>query len=284
MSAAIMEHDGGLPRAEAERLAQAQAARPSMRAPERTEADRLVERYGELALDVLGWRNFAASEPDEVLELTVLVPGRGPWVAHATSCESMIRLCREGGRITGGSGVYVVANKVAPEIVARDHPDEWHPARNGRASDSDIECRRVVYVDIDPSRPKGISATDEEKSAARRVAQDVERFLVGVLGDDRSIGRGDSGNGCSIFVAIEPRPVEGDDAAGIARLLAALNARFGTEAVHIDQKVANPARLVPAFGTQKRKGVSTRERPHRRTYFTCRPTVRRVPLELLTDE
>ena len=95
------------------------------------------------------------------------------------------------------------------------------------------------------------------------------------------MGRGDSGNGLSVFVALEPAVPTKDSTERIAKFLRALNARFGTDRVKIDSTVGNPARLVPAFGTMKRKGQNTAARPWRQTYFACRAQVRRVPLEAL---
>jgi hypothetical protein len=48
-----------------------------------------------------------------------------------------------------------------------------------------------VYIDCDPERTTGISATDAEKRIAYDLSLDVERFLVSKLGDDLPLGRGD---------------------------------------------------------------------------------------------
>jgi hypothetical protein len=59
------------------------------------------------------------------------------------------------------------------------------------------------------------------------------------------------------------------------------NARNG---IDVDTSVTDAKRLVPAFGTTKRKGAEGNpERPHRRTAFVCAPEVSRLSLAELED-
>ena len=83
------------------------------------------------------------------------------------------------------------------------------------------------------------------------------------------------------LIAIEPTAPTSDTTARIARLLTMLHRRFSTDTVKIDISVHNPARLMPAPATWKRKGRSTSERPHRRTSFCCSGNVQRIPLEAI---
>jgi hypothetical protein len=235
-------------------------------------------------ISALYFCRFLGLKRGDPVELVALYPGKAwPRVAYATSKEEMLRLMREGDETPGVHGVYIVANQITPAISARYELNGWHKGENGRANDSEIQARRVLYIDIDSDRPRGISATDTEKRPCYEVADQVEAFLREALGDPMgfSLGRGDSGNGLSVFVALEPSVPSKDSTDRIAKFLRALNAKFGTDRVKIDSTVGNPARLVPAFGTIKRKGANTPERPHRPTYFTCRAEVRRVPLEAL---
>lgn len=93
-----------------------------------------------------------------------------------------------------------------------------------------------------------------------------------------AVAHGCSGNGWFALVAIEPTEPTRDDTQRISKLLQALNEKLGTEQVKIDRAVANPARLIPAPGTWKRKGEDLAERPHRRVTFCCPATIERVPL------
>jgi hypothetical protein len=241
--------------------------------------DRALEQ---IELGLAQFCRFLGVEEGEALEVTGLYPGgRCPLVAHATTFADLLRLLEAADRMPGLHGLYMVANQINPTMVARYEPNRWHKAKNGRASDKDISHRRVVYIDLDSERPRGVSATDEEKRPVYDVADSVQEYLEQALGVPGAIGRGDSGNGLSLFVAVESTPPTQEDDRKLERFFRMLHVKFGTDRVSIDQKVYNPARLVPAFGTMKRKGVNTPNRPHRRTYFSCRMKARRVPLEAI---
>jgi hypothetical protein len=101
--------------------------------------------------------------------------------------------------------------------------------RNGRVGDADIGIRRTIFIDIDPVRPKEISATGEEKLAAYEVYTQVAEFLFDVLKDETVLGRGDSGNGFFILIAIEPTPVAAESNERICRFLKLLANLFDTK-------------------------------------------------------
>lgn len=164
-----------------------------------------------------------------------------------------------------------------PRLGARYEPGRWQRARNGRATDKDIQSLRVVFIDYDAERPKGISSTDDEQRAAWEVSRAVEDYISANLGTE-ALGHGASGNGYFTLIAIEPCAPTAETTTGISKFLTLLNKKFRAPGVKIDASVSNPARLMPCPGTWKRKGRDTDERPHRMTSFVCRPRVVRVPL------
>jgi hypothetical protein len=234
----------------------------------------------ELALNVHQQRRFLGMADDEPTELTFFHHGKIS-IAHATTAESHCVLLKQGQGRRNFNGAYQLMNgPINPQVFARYRPDTIEPAWNGRATDKEIETRRVLFTDIDPARIKGISATDSEKEAAREVAHAVHEYLGGIVGPS-ALAFGDSGNGFFVLVAIEPCAPTPESTTRIARFADLLNKRFATDRVKIDRGVWNPARLMAACGTWKRKGFSTPERPHRLTSFRCPATVTRVPLECL---
>lgn len=225
-------------------------------------------------------RRFLAMPDDEPTELTFFYEGR-IHVAQATDAEQHARLLREAQKRRGFTAAYMLVNgPLNPAIFARYEPDTIVKGWNGRASDADILKRRALFCDVDPKRPKGISATDDEKAEAAEVSDRLESWLRAEVGRN-AVARGDSGNGCFLLVALEPRDVVKDDVPRISNLLRLLNKKFGTERVKIDESVFNAARLMPAPGTWKRKGRDTAERPHRQTSFCPPATIERVPMEVL---
>ncbi len=154
------------------------------------------------------------------------------------------------------------------DLSARYEQNRWQPATNGRATDKDIGTRRALFIDVDPTRPKGISATNDEKLASWTVADAIRQYLTEKIGRE-PIGFGSSGNGYYLLIAVEPEPHPGECTERVSKLLKALGRKFGTDRVSIDSTVSNPARLMSCPGTWKRKGRCTTERPHRMTSFSC---------------
>lgn len=127
-------------------------------------------------------------------------------------------------------------------------------------SDPDIERYRWLFVDFDPKRPTGISATDEEVEKARLLCMKVLDCL-------KSNGWPEpitafSGNGYHLFYRINVN----NDADGrrlVERCLKALSMNFSTEDVDIDTTNYNPSRICKLHGTLAQKGANVSARPHR---------------------
>lgn len=234
----------------------------------------------ELEVSLALWRRFLGVDAAEVQEVVGFVRGR-PWVGYARSFEEQLKLLRRAQDQRGFAGAYLLCNPIDPRIAERYEPGDFGPATAGRASDKEITSRRAVFIDIDPVRPKGISATAEEREAAFSVAHQVRVLLESRCGKP-AVGWGSSGNGFYLVIAIEPVAVCPEQGRRIKRLLDGLQSRFGTAAASIDGTVYNPARLMPAPGTWKRKGAGSKERPHRIASFCCSYTAPSpVPLEVL---
>lgn len=231
---------------------------------------------GEIEVSIALQRGFLGVEEEEIQEVVALVRGR-PLVGYARTSADQVALLRRAQTTRWFEGAYLLANPFDPRIGDRYDPGYWGPAYAGRTGDRDILARRVVYVDIDPVRPRGISATEAEHQAARDIAWRVREWLASVLGGG-CIGFGCSGNGYYLTIAIVPEPVDPNQVIRLRRFLERLHRRFGTEGIAVDTSVTNPGRLMPAGGTWKRKGADTPERPHRLTSFSCRANVERVPL------
>lgn len=233
------------------------------------------ERSGELAtgernelpVSLALWRRFVGVAENEVQEVIAMVRGR-PWVGYARSEAEQVELLRRAQKTRDYSGAYLLFNAIDARIAERYGLGEWGPAHAGRASDKEILVRRAVFIDVDPVRPKGISATDEERSAAREVAMGVRDLLTSRFGKE-AIGWGSSGNGYYMLIAVVHEIPNKEHGPRIKKLLSGLAAKFGTEAASIDGSVFNAARLMAAPGTLKAKGARSEARPHRLTSFCC---------------
>ncbi|MCE9556757.1 MAG: hypothetical protein K8T91_25700 [Planctomycetes bacterium] len=152
-------------------------------------------------------------------------------------------------RIESASGVYFTPHHVNPDLLARCCNRARIITREPTTSDKDILARRWVLIDVDPVRPAGVSATDAEKSAARRMIHDIDHHLwerafpPGIIGD--------SGNGSHLMI---PMILPADDDGATKTLLEGLARDFDNEACKVDVTTFNPARIWKLPGTLACKG------------------------------
>ncbi|MGO8993935.1 MAG: hypothetical protein ACLQVI_11440, partial [Polyangiaceae bacterium] len=227
------------------------------------------------------WLAFVGAVHGEWIELQALkIPtryGKKNRFAHADSVAAALPLLRDGDKF-GAQGVFVIANRVNPAVATRTTPRAWYDAEKGASTtDRDVTHRRVLFVDVDALRTTGTSATDEEMGYSVVIARAVYARLAELLGGDAALGYGHSGNGRGVFVAIEPTEEPSALTATVKGILAALSIAFAAPGAEIDRTVTDAKRLVPAFGTTKRKGApGLEDRPHRQTAFICAESIARV--------
>jgi hypothetical protein len=156
-------------------------------------------------------------------------------------------------------GAYVTINPVNTDLLARSANRLQVAVRDSPlTSDRDVTIRRWLPIDLDPVRPRGISATEQEHDLAIARARQIRRAL-NTEGWPAPI-LADSGNGGHLLYKID-LPV--DDCEVVKRCLEALALRFNDDRVKVDQSVFNPSRIWKLYGTLSRKGDSLPDRPHR---------------------
>lgn len=235
-----------------------------------------------LADQVATWLAFRGLDPDEWVELQAWdVPERNGHtvtkVTHADSAETMTKRLQEAERF-GAPGIYAMANRIHEAVATRVAAGRWHDAKKGKSTtDRDITHRRVLFIDVDYERPTDTAATNAQVEEAHAVAAGVYDHLARLLpaGAD-SIAFGHSGNGRSLFLALDCLPESAELAALVKGVLAALKERHETDTIKIDPSVSEAKRLSPAFGTTKRKGSGEGNRPHRRTVLVAPANPRRL--------
>lgn len=233
-----------------------------------------IERF----LAFLGWTE------GEVFELQALHVPDGRWTqskaAHGASLAELIALAEQADRWKA-QGIYALFNRIDPGVQHRRGPGAWHVVPKGEGTtDKDVLGRRALYFDFDPQRTRGISATADELGAAAARAVDA-RALLAQLVPEASIGAGLSGNGLALFLALEEHAPDPEVEALIKTVLLLVAAKLDDGAVKVDASVADPKRLCPAFGTLKRKGAHSADRPHRRSAFLAPEQPHRLRLEEL---
>jgi len=200
-------------------------------------------------------------QPGQVTELRALgVPGWRSLEVHGGFFDDLTKMARAAMELgKKAAGVYFIPNVVNPALLARAVNRVRRFGSGELTTDADIMRRMCLLIDIDPVRPSGVSATDEEHAKAIEKAFEIRDASRALGWPDPILG--DSGNGSQLTYRIDLPP---DDGGLVEQVLEALAFMFDTPGVVIvDQSVHNPARLWKVYGTMARKGDSLSERPHR---------------------
>jgi hypothetical protein len=145
--------------------------------------------------------------PGTVTELRALLVKvtshrRAVTIAGFFDHDHLEQMAREAVKLTrNAKGVYLVLNPLTPDLLARCKNRVEEAETGVLAADKDVLCRRWLYIDVDPKRLSGISATDAEKAAAHEVVTAIRCYL-------ESRGwpapfESDSGNGYHLLYRID---------------------------------------------------------------------------------
>ena len=212
-------------------------------------------------------------QPGEVREIRVFAPS-GKYTALFTDLKWVYEQAIPAIERTG-AGAYFTLNPVD----ARPRPGALHtflPAFK-TTGDGDILRRTRMLVDLDPKRPAGTSATDEEKKPALERAGAIADGLARRGWPEPMLA--DSGNGYHLIYKID-LPNDPESRELVRTCLEALAYQAGSERVDVDRSVFNASRITTLYGTTKRKGEDTPERPHRKSGIISVPE----PFEIVSRE
>ena len=214
-------------------------------------------------------------EPDEIVEIRSIDPK--PVISGYFRANSPA-IAKELSRYPNRT-FYQTMNRVKSACYARDQHERLVERPRETTTDSDIAGYQWLLIDADPIRPSGVSASREEKEAARRVAGMTMKKLMAMGFREPIVA--DSGNGYHLLFHIHASTEEKQV---LADFLSVLDMWFSTEQVKIDTAVFNPARITKLYGTLATKGASTPERPHRRSGIIRKPEkIENTPMALIRN-
>lgn len=224
--------------------------------------------------DTINWLNLL-HEPDEVIEIRSIDPK--PVVSGYFKANSPA-IVKELAKFPNRT-FYQTMNPVKSACYARDQHERLVERPRETTSDNDILGYQWILIDADPVRPSGVSASKDEKEAARRVAGATMKKLMAMGFREPVIA--DSGNGYHLLfkthAGLEQRQI-------IADFLAVLDMWLSTDAVKIDTAVFNPSRITKLYGTIARKGANTLDRPHRQSRIIRSPeTIEETSMDLVQN-
>ena len=148
-----------------------------------------------------------------------------------------------------GYNVYTLLNPLRSDFVGK------------AARDQDIQCRRLLLIDIDRSKPTRQPASENEIKLAKELAEEVIAFLEHY--EPTPAIRLMSGNGVHLYYGRDHVENSAEVSSHIKTILVQLAHRFNNTEAKIDTAVYNPARITKVPGTVMRKGEETAERTFR---------------------
>lgn len=147
---------------------------------------------------------------------------------------------------------YITLNPCNPALLARANNRLLLAKKGESTKDEDIVSIQYLPVDIDPVRPSGIQANDEEIEAAKNIfsqlAEKYQFFMTCF-----------SGNGFHGLLKVN----NGTTSLAIKQELEEINQNYSTAKAKIDTSVYNPARIWKIAGTWSLKGDCLEDRPYR---------------------
>ena len=135
-------------------------------------------------------------EPDEIIEIRSIDPK--PVISGYFRADSPA-IAQEIARYPQRT-FYQTMNRVKSACYAREQHERLVERPKETTSDSDIRGYQWILIDADPVRPSGVSASKEEKEAARRVAGMTMKKLMAMGFSEPIVA--DSGNGYHLLFRI----------------------------------------------------------------------------------
>ena len=167
-------------------------------------------------------------------------------------------------------GIYTTLNELHPGLICR-MPNRFSLAtgRSCTTSDGDIVRRRGYLIDVDANRPSGISSDEAELFASRTIRDLLSDWFR--VNWDGLLVKCCSGNGSHLLIEATDDADKDDVKSFLEHIcdIAIPSSDFDDllNRVKVDTSVFNLARITKLYGTYARKGFSTKERPHRRSYI-----------------
>ena len=182
------------------------------------------------------------------------------------------------------TNVYITLNAVDNACYDADQRDRF---MDGVSTTSDTEILNYswLFIDLDPKRNAKVSATNEEREAAYRLARRVYNYLKNHNFEEPV--KASSGNGAHLLYRVALKNTD-ENKALIQNCLKALDVLFSNDDVDIDISTFNPSRICKLYGTMAQKGSNSAERPHRMSRIVSVPeeikVTQRVKLEWLASQ
>ena len=214
-------------------------------------------------------------QENELIEVRVIGSGGKTYSGYFKDVDKIVKEVQR----FQNENIYFVFNPINDACYSREQCDRFLEKPKVATANADIDKRNWILIDVDPIRPTGISATDEEKQAAKEIANKIFIYL-------RDFGFSapiccDSGNGSHLLYKVD-LPNDTQSEMLVKTILMVLYMFFSNDKAQVDKGVFNSSRITKLYGTTSRKGKHTEIRPHRESCIKLVPDlIKETPKDLL---
>lgn len=203
-------------------------------------------------------KTIEVMKPDnELFEIRIVAGPKKTLVGYFKDVDVLIDQLKR--QSLNGKNIYISLNEPNEACYARKQKDCFVDGANTTA-DKDVIGYDWLMIDLDPTRPSGVSSSNEELKSAKEMGNKIYQYLSGV-GFEKPL-TAFSGNGVHLLYKVFMENNK-DNEDLIQNCLKALDLLFSNDAVKVDCANYNPSRVCKLYGTLAQKGANTDDRPHR---------------------
>ena len=196
----------------------------------------------------------------ETVEIRVIETDKRIWSGYYRGFDNVLNAIKSVQK----GGIYSPINPIFDALYSRAQCEKLILNAKETTNDKTITKRNWLLVDLDPVRPSGVNASDEEKSFAKQKMVEIGCFLRDQGFEPPVVA--DSSNGYHMYYRID-LPNDEASTSLMTETLQVLDMLFGDEKVDVDISVFNASRVAKVIGTRSGKGTDTKERPQRMSRF-----------------
>lgn len=213
-------------------------------------------------------KTIALMKPEgQLFEVRVIYGNKAMYSGYFTNADDLMRAFDE-LRNFADCNIYMSLNSINTACYDRIQKNRFEKNAKATTSDHDVVGYDWLMIDLDPQRPSGTSATDEQIGKAKEQGNKIYQFMRN-LGFSKPLFA-NSGNGVHLLYRIRLKN-SNENRKLIEMSLKTLNMLFASPEIDVDMKNFNQSRVCKLYGTKAQKGANSSDRPHRMSYIIGNP-------------
>lgn len=213
-------------------------------------------------------KTIALMKPeDQLFEVRIIYGNKAMYSGYFTNADDLIQAFDE-LRNFADCNIYMTLNSINAACYDRIQKNRFEKNAKATTSDHDVVGYDWLMIDLDPQRPSGTSATDEQIGKAKEQGNKIYQFMRN-LGFSKPLFA-NSGNGVHLLYRIRLKNSD-ENRKLIEMSLKTLNMLFASPEIDVDMKNFNQSRVCKLYGTTAQKGANSDARPHRMSYIIGNP-------------